>query len=341
MKFNFFGKKVEIPPVNKKTGLTAAGMVAAGIAAGMSDNKLPEMPKGPLDAEKGANKTEFQTTYEKRAAVEAAFDLKKEETAAEHGAFDEKENDEDMGSSGDFNPDESSEFKFVFNENSITKIEGDSLTLLGKKREVLDRKSPTELGLDANTPLKMKTGTKYKLVNALERISDRDGKIKVWDGFPGKKIFCLVEIDLDEEGKFMLAEDENDNLYAAKLNGEDLCWNRIIPVEDEEDPQLERAKTAPKKQEVKEQVKVDREKWLRSETWPDNYVMMTYALSNGKSQIECTRPLLDAHGRMQYDADGNLVTEVIPYHVFLEHHTLNAPDIPYEVTSNVVIRNNY
>ncbi|MFM7088789.1 MAG: hypothetical protein ACKOW9_04665 [Candidatus Paceibacterota bacterium] len=250
LKFNFFGKNVEIPPQDKKKVLTGAGVLVAGMAAGMSDNKLPEIPKGPLDEGAAGNKTEFKTTYEKRATVEAAYDLKKEETAAEHGAFDEKENDEDLGSSGDFNPDESSEFKFVFNENSITKIEGDSLTLLGKKREVLDRKSPTELGLDANTPLKMKTGTKYKLVNALERISNRDGKIKVWDGFPGKKIFCLVEIDLDEEGRFMLAEDEKDNLYAAKLNGEDLCWNRIIPVEDEEDPQLERAKTAPKKQKI-------------------------------------------------------------------------------------------
>lgn len=134
------------------------------------------------------------------------------------------------------NSNKQDEFRLVFNAETITKVEGDSLTLLGKKREVLATKTPTQLGLDANTPLKMKTGTKYKLVNAKERLdANGDGKIKVWDGFPGKKIFCLVEIDLNTEGVFKLAEDTDDNLYAAYLDGEELCWNRILPPEEAPD----------------------------------------------------------------------------------------------------------
>ncbi len=77
MKFNFFGKKFDVPPVDKKKALTGAGVFVAGMAAGMSDNKLPEIPKGPLDVEGGVAKKEYQTTYEKRAKVEVAFDLSK------------------------------------------------------------------------------------------------------------------------------------------------------------------------------------------------------------------------------------------------------------------------
>ncbi|MBP6866161.1 MAG: hypothetical protein KBC12_01300 [Candidatus Pacebacteria bacterium] len=184
-----------------------------------------------------------------------------------------------------YGSDNENEFRLVFNAETITKVEGDSLTLLGKKREVLDRKSPTELGLDANTPLKMKTGTKYKLVNAKERFDeDGDGKIKVWDGFPGKKVFCLVEIDLNTEGVFKLAEDTDDNLYAAYLDGEELCWNRIIEPETSDNGQFDEPETPAKK--IERENNLIAKRGLETQWFLENPVTRTEQLIGRCVEIE-------------------------------------------------------
>ncbi len=235
----------------------------------------------------GMGGTQKAQDYAKAAAVAGFFAMQglaptdlKANTLSSSGVT--IENTVDISSSSD----KQDEFRLVFNAETTTKVEGDSLTLLGKKREVLATKTPTQLGLDANTPLKMKTGTKYKLVNAKERLdANGDGKIKVWDGFPGKKIFCLVEIDLNTEGVFKLAEDTDDNLYAAYLDGEELCWNRILPPEEAPDNgQFDEPETPPKK--IERENNLVAKRGLESQWFLENPVTRTEQLIGRCVEIE-------------------------------------------------------
>jgi len=270
-----------------------------------SDEKVVEMVALLSGADKEARSKIVKMIYEdkkfqdldswaKAAAVAGFFALQGlAPTEARAGVLEDNVKME-RGVDATYDSNNQNEFRLVFNAENITKVEGDSLTLLGKRREVLARKSPTELGLDANTPLKMKTGTKYKLVNARERFDDKDGKIKVWDGFPGKKIFCLVEIDLNTEGKFMLAEDADDNLYAATLDGEELCWNRILPPEEENDDNGQFARPPAPPANVERENNLIAKRGLENQWFLENPVTRTEQLIGRRVEIETFN--LDKHG---------------------------------------------
>lgn len=231
MKFNFFGKKFDVPPVDKKKALTGAGVFMAGMAAGMSDNKLPEIPKGPLDAEGSVHKKEFQTTYDKRAEVEAAFDLSK--TNLEGGDGDDEMTPDDFSFEQiDSIPD--ADMKYGYKQMGTRKLVGAERAYFGSEKT--SEKGPFSATRGPNDPI-------YTLGHVFPGMTDA----ALFENYGPDGTAHLVELPAD-----IKVFKKKGKVYAV------VCGNllnlRMAPEEQapEADPQLARAKKPENKAEVKE-----------------------------------------------------------------------------------------
>lgn len=260
MKFNFFGKNVEIPPVDKKKVLTGAGIVAAGLAKGMNDAKLPETPT----VDKEVDKTEYVADA-KMPEKMATLDMAK---------TDELTMSPDELGLTDATSESLSKVPILnYPKDTLPDVVGRG-TLLGKTGvPYYDQVTLSDLGVHGVDYSLTKTkADKLSKVNPsaykemFANTVDDNGNYCAYDGFRNGDAW-LVRIPPSLLEQLVFVEDGDGNLYLYTVEGKQACYNLWIPVymKDKKQPSFPTPETKTNKQENRLVAKRSEEhRWFRT-----------------------------------------------------------------------------